>query len=246
MKRIRIVAIAGILLAGCSINSTFRYDPNASSIGGPNLPAKLAVLPFRDGTEEFTVRGNLLFSPEYNLAKGGISGHMTALTPELFAKAFADELKASGRFRAVRLVYDRSELSDEDFLVDGSLQKAVFTATVDEKRITRELVLDIRATRRSDGNAIWEKRVARSWRNPSLTFWEGAPWAVQGRVDRDHADFNRQMRSMLSEAAADLAARLAPLAGGGAGAGEMPSGAPSPEPAPGSVDETIEGILHGN
>ena len=75
----------------------------------------IAVLPFKDGTEDFTKRGST-WNPEYlvyNLAKAGVYGQITALTPEFWAKASADDMAASGAFRAVRFIYSPTESTDE-------------------------------------------------------------------------------------------------------------------------------------
>ncbi len=95
------------LAAGCAVNSSFAYKPNPATAGGPKLPAKVAVLPFVDGTENFTMRGSVFSDGRYNLAKAGMYKSMDALTPEFWGKSFADELAASGSFRAVRFVYGR-------------------------------------------------------------------------------------------------------------------------------------------
>ena len=103
------------LLAGCAANTNFVYKPNPPAAGAPKLPAKVAVLPFEDGTENFTKRGSTLSDGQYNLAKTGIPGVMTAMPPEFWGKSFADELAASGSFRSVRFVYSPSEIKDESF-----------------------------------------------------------------------------------------------------------------------------------
>lgn len=138
MRRFLIAAVGLVLLTGCVSNKnlageasgmTFVYQPNVPVVGGPKFPVKVAVLPFKDGTEDFTKRGSIFASETlfYNLAKSGISGMIPALTPDLWAKAFADEMAASGAFRAVRFVYTPSELVDEDLFIEGAVLKATAT-----------------------------------------------------------------------------------------------------------------------
>jgi hypothetical protein len=244
MKRLVSVGLLFLLAAGCT-NTRFVYQPSAPVAGGPKLPVKIAVLPFKDGTEDFTKRGNELFDQEklaYNLAKAGWGGVMTALTPELWAKAFADDMAASGSFASVRFVYDPSEMTDEGIRIEGTVEKATFAGMFDRPN---EFALGLRALRGAGDKVAWEKNVSMKWiERPSLYDGCGA-MSVQCMADRHKADANRVMRELFAEARADLASTLAPLAGGGAGAGTKPSVAPSAEPAPSSVDETIEGILKG-
>jgi hypothetical protein len=241
--------VAVLLLAsfaGCASNTTFVYKPSAPAAGVRQLPLKLAVLPFKDATEDFTKRGNELFDQEnlmYNLAKAGIGSTVTALTPELWAKGFADELAASGEFRSAPFVYGASELTDEDFVVEGAVEKAIFSGTWAKPN---EFALSLRALRRADNRPAWEKRVVRSWKTPPPgTLYDGCRMGSQCMVDRLHADLNKTMQGMFAEAREDLAATLSPLPGGPAPAASPPAASPGPKPAPESVDETIEGILKG-
>ncbi|MGZ5385729.1 MAG: hypothetical protein ACXWH0_17345, partial [Acidimicrobiia bacterium] len=87
MKRVLIAAMVLVLTAGCAVNSTFVYKPGAPAAGGPKLPVKVAVLPFKDGTEDFTERGSFLSGAySYNLSKAGKIGAISALPPNLWAK----------------------------------------------------------------------------------------------------------------------------------------------------------------
>lgn len=233
------------LAAGCGVNSTFVYKPPAPVAGGAMLPVKVAVLPFGDGTEDFTKRGHELFDQEnlaYNLAKAGWGGVMTALTPELWAKAFADDMAASGSFASVRFAFDPSELADEDIRIVGTLEKATLAGMFDRPN---EFALDLRALARAGDKVVWGKKVSMKWiERPSL--YDGCgPMSIQCMVDRHKADANRVMRELFAEARADLVSRLAPLAGGGTGAGANPTGVPPAGPAGESAEETIEGILKG-
>jgi hypothetical protein len=179
---------------------------------------------------------------QFNLAKAGLSGWTDALAPELWSKAFADELAASGRFESVRFLYDRSELADEGFLVEGTLEKAFQSGN---HLAAHEFALSLRAMRRAGNGSIWEKTVARTWQDSPDFHDACSVFSQQCLLDLEHAGINRAMQEMFTEAGADLARSLAPLAGGGTGAGATPPGAPPAEPAPSSVDETIEGILKG-
>ena len=238
-----VAAMALVMMAGCGVNSTFVYKPSAPVAGVQKLPVKVAVLPFKDGTEDFIKRGSVL-APEslyYNLAKAGIGGQMTALTPDLWAKAFADDTAAAGVFRSVRFVYGPSELVDEDFYIEGTLEKATVSgAWVNPS----EFALGLRAIRRADKKPVWEKEVSRVWKNTPATLYKGCGgMAIQCMVDRHHADANRAMREIFAEARADLVGTLASDSGSRAGEGGIPpTGSPAPQ-APESVEQTIERLL---
>lgn len=227
-------------LSGCA-STTFVYRPGPA-VDGPSLPLKLAVVAFKDGTADFTSRGTILV-PEtmsYNLAKGGIPGQTSALTPELWAKAFADELTAAGSFRSVRYVYSPTELGDEDYYVEGTLARAEkFNAF----STPSEYALDLRATRRADRKPIWEKKIVRSWKVPNTLYDGCSGFAVQCMVDRHHADINKAMQAIFAEARADLVRALASPAGSGAGSVDRPSAGSSDPTVPGSADEEIDRIL---
>ncbi len=219
--RFPFAAVALVLMAGCGVNSTFVYKPDAPAAAGMKLPVKVAVLPFKDGTEDFTKRGGVL-APEtlyYNLAKAGIGGQITALTPDLWAKAFADDTAAAGVFRSVRFVYGPSELVDEDIYIEGTLEKAtVAGAWVNPS----EFALGLRALRRADKKPVWEKEVTRAWKNTPAMYKGCGGFGIQCMVDRHHADTNRVMREMFAEARADLVATLASNPGGRPEAGGLP------------------------
>ncbi|MDD5763432.1 MAG: hypothetical protein PHP88_13135, partial [bacterium] len=180
MKKVPILflAVSLVLLAGCVSNrnlagkasgTTFVYKPNAPAEGVQKLPVKLAVLPFIDGTENFTKQGSVFDAEnlKINLAKTGIAGIITALPPELWAKAFADDMAASGAFRAVRFLYSPSELVDEDFYIDGTLEKAYAAGGWTRPS---EYVLGLRAVRRADKKPAWEKKVTRELKSRKSDF----------------------------------------------------------------------------
>ncbi|MHB8941929.1 MAG: hypothetical protein ACYC47_04760 [Desulfobacteria bacterium] len=249
MKKLLVVAFALVLMAGCSLNSTFVYKPSAPSAGGAKLPVKIAVLPFKDGTEDFTKRGST-WAPEsltYNLAKAGIVGQITALTPELWAKAFADDMAASGAFRAVRFVYSPSELLDEEFTVEGTVEKAYAAGATTSPS---EFDLRLRALRRADNRLAWEKEVTRVWKTQG-TLYDGCGIG-QCTIDRYHAAMNGVMQGIFAEARADLVATLASLSGNRVGEDGLPPAASPGDgrkdketspPAPESPEQTIERIL---
>ncbi len=213
-----VVALALLFMAGCAVNSTFVYKPGAPVAGGPKLPAKVAVLPFKDGTDNFTDRGSVFSSGQYNIAKAGISATMTALTPELWAKSFAEELAVSGSFRSARFLYSPSELADEDFFVEGTLTKALIGKTWDDGN---EFAVSLRALSGSDKRLVWEKEVTRQWKTPS-NLYAGCGMGIQCSVDKFHAEHNKAMQGIFAEAGADLVATLAALSGSGAGEGGLP------------------------
>jgi hypothetical protein len=217
-SRISFAAVALALMAGCSVNSTFVYKPNAPGAGGPKLPVKIAVLPFKDGTEDFTDRGSVFSSGQYNLAKAGISSTMTALTPELWAKSFAEDLAASGNFRSARFLYNPSELTDEDFFVEGTLKKVYAGKTFDD---LNEFDLSLRALTRSDKRLVWEKEVTRTWKTPG-NIYAGCGMGIQCSVDKFQGEYNKAMQGMFVEARADLVSTLGSYSGGRAGEDGLP------------------------
>lgn len=237
--------LAAAMTSGC-VDSRFVYKPGGAAPGATKLPVKIAVLPFADGTEDFTVIGSVVWQSEirkFNLAKVGEPEKIDALPPAFWSKTFVDELAASGRFETVRFIYDRSEATDEAFLVEGTLQKAYLeSGTLGHPH---EFALAFRALRRADGRPAWEKAVARSWKESPGDYDACGFFSVQCPVDVVHARLNRAMQGMFAEAGADLAATLATLAGGGTGAGGSLPVVPPAGQLPSSVDETIEGILKG-
>ena len=250
--RVSFAVVALLLVAGCSVNSTFVYKPGGPAAGGAKLPMKVAVLPFKDGTEDFTDRGSVFISGgQYNVAKAGIAATMTALTPELWAKSFAEDLAASGVFRSVRFIYGPSELVDEDISIEGTLTKAYVGKTFDN---FNEFAVSLRALTRSDKRIVWEKEVTRRWKTPGNTY-AGCGMGFQCGVDKFKAEYNKAMQGMFAEARADLVATLAVLSGSQAGGGGLPvvggeparpgTSRPSAPPAPESTEQTIERILKG-
>ena len=215
-----------MMMAGCAVNSTFVYKPNAPVAGGPRLPVKVAVLPFKDGTEDFTDRGSVFSGGQYNLAKAGVAATITALSPEMWAKSFADDLAASGGFRSARFIYSPSELLDEDFFVEGTVTKAYAGKTFDD---LNAFALSLRALTKSDKRLVWEKGTAKEWKTPR-SIYSGCGMGIQCSLDRFHAEYNKAMQEIFAEARADLVATLASLSGSRAGEGGSPPAASPGEP----------------
>ncbi len=223
MKRVLIAAMVLVLMAGCGVNSTFVYKPGGPAVAGPKLPVKVAVLPFKDGTENFTKTGSVL-SPGtvFNLVKGGMPSTITPLPPELWSKLFADELAASGNFRAVRFAYSRSEFPDADLWIDGIVMKAYWPNSIEAPN---RFALSFVASRGRDNEVVWEREVARESKIPA-DMVKGCGLGIQCQVDRIHAELNRQMQALFAQARADLVATLASISGSQAGEGGLPAASP--------------------
>jgi len=237
-------------MTGCSVNSTFVYKPNTPVAGVQTVPVKVAVLPFKDGTENFTDRGSVFSSGQYNLAKAGVAATITALTPEMWAKSFADDLRTSGGFREARFVYTPSELSDEDLIIEGTVRKALAGKTFDD---LNEFALSLRASTKSDKRLVWERDFTKAWNTPK-NLYSGCGMGIQCSLDKFHGEYNTAMREIFAAARADLVSKLASLSGSPAGEAGIPPTAASPGkapqdkgasplPAPESAEQTIERIL---
>ena len=239
MKRLLIAAVGLWLMSGC-VDRRFVYKPGGAVQGATKVPVKLAVLPLADGTENFTRRGGLVSNAvhKYNLAKSSGGNLIDPLPPEFWSRALADEMTASGRFEAVRFFYDRSEMTEEDFYVEGRLEKAYldFGSSGDP----HEFEMILWATRRVDTLKVWEGTVRKASNTPPEIAKRCQ--TVRCLVELYHNVVNRAMQELFAEAAADLAAKIESRYGEG---GFLPAAA-SPRPAAESVDETIEGILRRN
>ena len=147
-----------------------RLQGGAARVGRSGTADEGAVLAFRDGTEDFRQRGGLFADHEhliFNLAKTGFGGFITALTPDLWARAFADDLSASGAFRAVRFIYDPSELQGEEIRIEGTVVKAYAFGAYG---IPNEFTLALKATRGDGNRTAWEKEVARLWKTDQVSY----------------------------------------------------------------------------
>jgi hypothetical protein len=242
MKRILIVAAGFFLLAGCG-NKTFVYKPSVLASDTSKLPVKIAVLPFADGTENFTRRGGLVSREVHkvNLAKSAGGDMINGLPPEYWSKALADEMAASGRFEAVRFLYNRLELTDEDFFMDGTLEKAYLDFGTSGE--PHEFGMALRATRRTDTQKVWEKNFRTVSKNS--TGIADRCQTKQCQIDVYHDVVNRAMRELFAEAGADLVRALEPLLETSAGSSENPGDDSPTVPSAESVDKMIEDILKG-
>jgi len=238
---IPVAAMVLAMMTGCAVNSTFVYKPAGPVTGVQKFPVNVAVLPFKDGTEDFKDRGSVFSGGQYNMAKVGYTTFMTALTPELWAKSFAEDLAVSGSFRSARFLYSPSELADEDFSVEGTVTKAYFGKRFEDGN---EFAVSLRALAKSDKRVVWEKEISRAWKITSETIYEGCgKMSVQCPVDRHHADTNRVMREMFAEARADMVATLGSgPAAASPGEARQEKGTSAP-PAQESVEQTIERLL---
>ncbi|MDD5762606.1 MAG: hypothetical protein PHP88_08890 [bacterium] len=245
-----VVAVAFVLMAGCGGNSIFAYKPGGPSVGGPKLPVKVAVLPFKDGTDNFTKTGSILsLGTVFNLVKGGMPSTITPLPPELWSKLFAEELTASGTFRVVRFVYTRSEFPEADLWIDGIVRKAYWPNSLEARN---RFALSFVARRGGDNEVVWEREVARESNMPD-DINKGCGLGIQCLVDKIHAELNGQMQALFAEARADLVSTLASLSGigtDGQGSRAVPSvtgkaakPGTSSSPSQESPEQTIDRIL---
>jgi len=225
-----------LLAAGCASTRPFVYQPGTPRAGTPHVAAKVAVLPFQDGTEDFTRLGNVFNADSlvFNIAKSGIGGTIAAVTPPLWARAFADDLSASGRFQAAHFAFDASEVTDEEYVVDGTVRKAYASGGWEKPS---EYALELRAVRRKDGRPVWERTVARSPKGDRSAY-DGCGASLECMNDRVHAELNKILHELFDEAGEDLAKAL----GGrpAAGARDAAKGA-----EPESVERTIQRIMEG-
>jgi len=237
------VAVLFLLsIGGCSAGRQFVYQPGAPAETGPKIPVKIAVVAFTDGTADFTQRGSI-FDPEgltFNLAKAGITGWSTAMVPELWAKAFADEMSASGTFRSVRFIYSTAELLDEDVYIEGTLDKAY---AVGGWTRLNEYAISLRALRKTETTPFWTKKVERAWKSRKDLF-DACGRDIECSKEKANAETNRIMQGMFAEAGAELGGNLATLLGikVGADAPKKQEEASLPQSTE-SVEETIDSIL---
>lgn len=202
MRRLLLILVSVLCLAatGCAVNTQFVYRPNAPEQGNTKLPLKVAVLPFKDGTEDFTKRGSWLGTGHVNLAKVGVAGAIDAITPELWARSFAQEMETSGNFQSVRFIFNPSDLIEEDLLIEGVLKKAYWGTTWDTPN---EADLYLQAVSAADNKIIWEKEITREWKTPQ-NIYSGCGMGIQCMADKLHGHFNGVMQSMFAEAREDL------------------------------------------
>lgn len=253
LRRLRPFLAATVLVAaaGCGGNATFVYKPGLPAADAARLPAKAAVLVFTDGTADFKQSGSIFGRGQFNLAKIGISGITTALTPEFWAKSFADDLAASGPFRSARFVYAASELVDEEFYVEGTVKKAYGAISLED---LNELSLAFKMVRRADNRPVWVGEVTRSYKtDPGIT--KGCGASMSCIREKCHAEMNARMAEMFAEARAGMLAAVRSRPEGGAeddsardaaaSTGEPVAAKPSAQQSRESPEETIDRILKG-
>ncbi|MHB1012669.1 MAG: hypothetical protein ACYC37_07185 [Desulfobacteria bacterium] len=234
MKGILVAAVVFMFTAGCAPNSQFVYKPGPPEAGTAKLPVTVAVLPFKDGTEDFTQRGSSSAGGYINIAKAGYRSIITALPPPLWARYLAEDMAASGDFRSVRFAYDTSEISNDEVVIEGTVLKAYhpFMGTDPNLFAVR---LDARIGK--DGKTFWQKDILRQDAF-GAGYGVGCTVSLQCAIDARHSHYNKDLREIFLEARQDL---IAVLQGGIGGKDEL-SGKPS---APETVNELIGNILRG-
>lgn len=236
-------AVLLLSLGGCSADKKFIYKPGAPAEAGPKLPVKIAVVAFSDGTEDFKQRGSVFQAESLalNLAKTGIYGWSNAMTPDFWAKAFADEMSAWGTFQSVRFIYSTSELLDEEFYIEGTVDKAY---AVGGWTRLNEYAISLRALQKNQRTPVWTKKVERALKSRK-ELYDACGRDIECNKDLANSEMNRILQGMFAEAGADLTANLAKQLGiKGADAPKKPEEASLPLSAE-SVDDTIEEILKG-
>lgn len=122
--------LAPVLAAGCA--PSFKYAPNPAMTDTQVLSQKVAVLAFRDGTEDFAneLKGAIVPEGRVNFARIGHGNvFLPVVPPSAMARALADDLRASGALRSVVFLIDRNaSLEGADILVDGEVKEATFYA----------------------------------------------------------------------------------------------------------------------
>ena len=249
MKYVLLASVALLVMTGCASNvnlagkaydTAFAYKPAEPVADGPKIPVKLAILPFKDDTDDFTKRGSM-FDPEsltFNLAKTGIDGIIDALPPKMWAQAFADDMLTSDAFRAVRLVPTPAEMHDEDFYIEGTVEKAYVAGGWIHPS---EYALGLQLKRRSDNQLVLKKKVSMELKAQKSDF-DGCGTKIQCMAERSHAAMNRVMQSLFAEARASVMESLGSPAGGRTGQDAVKKGTSSP-PDQESIEQTIDRIL---
>ena len=240
MVRFLIFALVLASIAGCGLNLSFVYKPSIPVGGARQLPVKVAVLPFADGTGEYTQRDSSR-GGYINLAKSGIDYWIGTVTPGQWGKAFADELTASGEFLDVRLISDISEGANDEVIVTGTVRNmdVPLPGSFEPVRFS----VSMNARNGKIGQIFWEKSVSRE-DAAADGYNTGCGFDRQCGVNRRHAHYNDLLRTIFLEAKADFAKRIA-SSSGSQGIDLLSPGVPSSTlPSKKSVDETIEDILN--
>jgi hypothetical protein len=214
MKKLLIILLSVSCMAGCSSGFVYQRKPNPVR-DAPKLPVKVAVVAFQDGTGDFTSQGNIISGHVFNLAKTDINGlsintgaafSVSSLPPGRWAKSLAEDMAASGSFRSVKFIFGPSEVTDEDYLIEGVLTKAYYT-TISKKPDEFNLHLTVR--RMPDNTVIWEGDAGRSGIRPSgLT--SGCFTYGGCVIDRIHGYLNGVMQGIFADARLVFVRTLAP------------------------------------
>jgi hypothetical protein len=214
MKRIPMILLAVFFLAGCSSGFKYQRKAEPAQDSPKQLPVKVAVVAFQDGTEDFTSRGNIIAGSVFNLARTDINGlslntgaafSVSSLPSAQWSKSLAEDMAASGEFRSVKFVFGPSEATDEEVVVEGALNKAYVTTIKDKPD---EFLLHLKVRRMNDNTVVLEGDVGRTGvRPPGLT--SGCLWGGCD-IDRINAYLNGVMQGIFADVRRELVLALAP------------------------------------
>lgn len=235
MKRFLISILIFTTMTGCSINTSFVYEPGAPEMDGPKLPVKIAVLPLQDGTENFTMRGSNLSGGYVNLAKSGLDYRFNALQADRWGKSFADDLKSSGCFQSVRFIYDAAEAAEDEVIIAGTITKA--SLSIQGGPVPSSLAVTLNARLGTQGRVFWEKSVARE-ESLENGYGVGCGFSRQCAVEQCHTHYNNIVRGVFFEARRDFITTL----GRSSSSKDEQS---SKSTVSGSADRLIEQIIRG-
>ena len=234
-----VVAAVVALMAGCAVNPNFVYKPNPAAAGGRKLPVKVAVLPFEDGTENFTKRGSVMGDGQYNLAKTGISGGMTAMPPEFWGKVLRRRARGLGQFPVGPLHLQPLRVQGRGLLRRRHLEEGHLRGHVRLRERDSRFLPGHETVRQKGGLGKGNRE---GMENPEERVRRVRPGdAVHVRQDArrlEHVDGRRPGRGEggpRGDACVPFGRR------GREGAGAKPAGPPAPE----SVEQTIDKILKG-
>lgn len=230
-----VVAVVLTLMTGCGLNTRFTYKPDATENKGTILPVNVVVLPFQDGTEDFTVPGLFYYPADgyVNIVKAGFDYRMDALPSPIWGKYLADDLAASGCFRSVRFAMDTSKILKEDIVIEGVILKAYLPVSGNNPS---RLAVRLDARNGTAGKVIWQKVISREVAFGG-SFDIGCGFNRQCAADRYHRYHNQLFREIFLEARWDLVAALS-------GAGEKTRRTAEGDDSK-QIDEVIDNILKG-
>jgi hypothetical protein len=232
-RGILIGVLAGVIaLAGCMPHVV--YTPSSVVSEKPVLNLRIAVQPFKDGTEDprprkmFMIPAIFMKSTDFFNAARPMGNYAAIVPPELWSKSMAAELRHQGLFTEVQHGQDTGE-APPDILLEGTLKKAEL-----EQRIAmvvifpvyiagrQDYAFSLRALRAGDRKVLWTGTVERSI--PKVMSTSGDPFAAL-------------MQSMLLEAAQNLVKGLQ------SASAELQSAPAASAPATGtSVEDILKSI----